>query len=87
MTTRERLHHLLDELPEKDLPAVERLLSEPDLRALLLPPEDESPLSASELEGILDAKREVEEGRVYRFTNVEDAIVWLENGPAPDELR
>ncbi|MCX6020368.1 MAG: hypothetical protein NTZ05_01305 [Chloroflexi bacterium] len=66
MTTRERLHHLLDELPEEDLPAVERFLSEPDLRALLLSPESEPSLSAEEREGILEAKREAEEDRAYK---------------------
>lgn len=77
MTTKERLHQLIDELPDDEFPAVERVLEDPLLRALLCTPEEEEPLSPEEIAGILEAKRDVAAGRVHRFSNVEDLIADL----------
>lgn len=53
--TKERLHHLIDELPESELDAAERVLEylrargrDPLLRALVEAPEDEEPTTAEE---------------------------------------
>ncbi|MGH2532918.1 MAG: hypothetical protein ACRDJW_11525 [Thermomicrobiales bacterium] len=51
MLTRERVHQLIEELPESELPAVERFIeqrratTDPFLRALANAPEDDEPLS------------------------------------------
>ncbi len=83
MTTKEQLHQLIDQLPESDLPGVERLLADPLLRMLLTTPEGEEPLSAAEIAGILEAKRELATGQGRSFQSVEDAIRWLHEGPEP----
>jgi hypothetical protein len=83
MATKERLHQLIDELPEGDLPAVERVLDDPLVRALLVTPEGEPPLTAEEIAGILESRRDKAEGRTRRFSNVEDAVRWLEEGETP----
>ncbi|MBI4497660.1 MAG: hypothetical protein HY689_07175 [Chloroflexi bacterium] len=77
MTTRERLHQLIDALPDDELQAVERVLAEPLLRALLCTPEGEEPLSPEEIAGILEGERDIAAGRVYTFENVEDLIADL----------
>lgn len=85
MATKEQLHDLLDRLPESELPAVERVFEDPLIRALLMTPEGEDPLTPEEIAGLLEAKREVEAGKVHRFSDVQDAIHWLRHGPAPDD--
>ncbi len=51
MQTRDRLHQLIDDLPEADLPAIERFLNgwgasdDSLLRALANAPEDDEPLT------------------------------------------
>jgi len=63
MTTREELHRLVDELPERDLPLAQRLLyglhfdeDDPLLRALLLAPWDDEPESPAEAEFVRKAR-------------------------------
>lgn len=77
MTTKERLHQLVDQLQESSWSAAERVLSDPLVLALLDTPDGEPPLSAKEIAGILEAKKDVAAGRVRRFSNVEDLIADL----------
>lgn len=76
-TTKERIHQLVEQLPESDLAAVERVLDDPLLRALLSTPQDDDPLSPDEISGILEAKRDVAAGRTRSFTSVEELIAEL----------
>lgn len=85
LTTKERLHQLLDELPENELPAVERVFEDPLVRALLNTPEGEDPLTPEEIAGLLEAQREVAAGKAYRFSDVRAAIQWPRHGPPPDD--
>lgn len=72
--TRAQLHELVDRLPEGELAAIERVLDDPLLRALLCAPADEQPLTTEEVSGILEAKRDEREGRTRRFASVEELI-------------
>lgn len=83
MTAKERIHQLVDELPVSEMEAIERVLTDPWVRALLNTPEGEPPLTPGELAGLMQAKKEIEAGEDFRFSNVEDAIRWLHDGPAP----
>lgn len=74
MVTKAQIHELVDRLPESELAAIERVLDDPLLRALLCAPTDEEPLTTDEISGILEAKRDEREGRVRRFASVEELI-------------
>lgn len=73
-TTKDRIHQLVEQLPDNELAAVERVLDDPVLRALLVAPADEEPLTHHEIAGILEARQDVAVGRTRRFTSVEDLI-------------
>lgn len=75
--TKAQIHELVDRLPESELVAIERVLDDPLLRALLCTPSDEEPLSPEEISGILEAKREAGKGRIQRFATVEELIADL----------
>ncbi len=79
MTTKERLHQLVDQLPESELMAAERALTDSFLLALLNTPEGEEPLSAEEIAGIIEGKRDQANGRVLRFSNPDALIDELHN--------
>lgn len=72
--TKAQIHELLDRLPESELSAIERVLDDPLLRALLCAPADEESLTTDEIGGILEAKRDEREGRARRFATVEELI-------------
>src|SRR3954469_5864071 len=64
---RERLHALVDALPEDELADVERLLeglagADPALRAALLAPIDDEPLTDDEITAIDRPKQEIARG-------------------------
>ena len=64
---RDRLHALVDALPERELADVEQLLesfamADPALRAALLAPVDDELLSNSQIASIERSKREVARG-------------------------
>jgi hypothetical protein len=73
MATKERIHRLVDQLPERSRGA-ERVLADPLLRALLTAPDGEEPLTAEEISGILEAKRDAQTGRTRRFRDVDELI-------------
>lgn len=66
--TRETLHHLIDRLPEPELPAAQRyleyLVSSPALRAALLAPLDDEPVTQGDAEAITRAYADIEAGRI-----------------------
>lgn len=71
MTVKERLHALIDDLPESELAAAERYLTylrllaqEPVLRALLTAPVDDEPLTEDDRAALREARDEVAAGRV-----------------------
>ena len=72
--TKAQIHELVDRLPESELAAIERVLDDPLLRALLCTPEDDEPLTSEEIGGILEAKGDAREGRTRRFATVEELI-------------
>lgn len=72
--TKAQIHELVDRLPESELAAIERVLDDPLLRALLATSDDDESLTRGEISGILQAKRDLREGRTRRFATVEQLI-------------
>jgi len=77
MTVKERLHQLVDELPERELHAAERFLeflrhagSDPFLQALALAPEDDERTTEQEDAGAADAWAEYRRGQARPFEEV-----------------
>lgn len=77
MTTKERLHGLIDELPESILPEAERLLEslrsgpkDPVLRAFLEAPADDEPDSPEDAAGDQEAWADLRAGRIYSLEEV-----------------
>lgn len=68
MTTREAIHHLVDDLTDDDLPTAERLLlglritADPVLRSLATAPADDEPDTDEERAALAEALRERESG-------------------------
>jgi predicted transcriptional regulator len=67
---RDRIHRLVDQLPEAELPEVESLLTErrdhadPFLSALANAPEDDEPLTDEDIAALDEAYADVAAGRV-----------------------
>lgn len=67
---RERIHRLVDRLPEEELPVARRVLEgletlgDPVLRALAKAPETDEPLSQGDREALREAESDVRQGRV-----------------------
>jgi hypothetical protein len=77
MTVQERLHQLVDELPESELHVAERFLAylrdvggDPFLRALALAPEDDEPTTAEEDAAAAEAWAEYQRGEARPFEKV-----------------
>ena len=77
MDLKDRLHSLVDGLPESEVPAAERYLeylrlagTDPVLHALLTAPEDDEPETAEEREAVAEARQDIEEGRVFSVDEV-----------------
>jgi hypothetical protein len=69
MGSRERLHRLVEELPEQEVPPAERFLeylrnvgSDPVVRAFLAAPVDSEPLTPEDRHAIRDAEAEIDRG-------------------------
>ena len=78
MTTRDRLYQLIDELPESELPAVERFLearSDPVLRALMDAPIDDELETEQERAAIAEADAQIARGEL-----IDDEDLWAELG-------
>lgn len=76
MTTRERLHWLVDQLKESEWPEVEEYLAvraagdDPVLRALLTAPEDDEPETDEEREAVREALEDIAAGRLIPHEQV-----------------
>lgn len=77
MTRKERLHRLVEELPESELGAAERYLeylrlaaTDPVLHAFLTAPEDDEPESDEERAAVAEAVEDMKEGRVLSLDEV-----------------
>jgi hypothetical protein len=73
--TRDHLHRLIDELPDADLPEVERYLArrgtdDPVLRALANAPEGDEPLTPEEEAAIREGMEAIERGDVLSQAEV-----------------
>jgi predicted transcriptional regulator len=77
--TREKLHTLVDALPERDLADVEQLLerlanADPALRTALLAPLDDEALSEDEIAAIGRAKQEIAHGEYVTDEELDDLL-------------
>ena len=71
MTTKEQIHHLVDDLPESELETAKRVLeglsalavSSPVEAALANAPVDDEPVTAEEAQAIEEGERDVGAGR------------------------
>lgn len=63
MLTRDEIHRLIDAVPEKELPAIARAIEttlDPVVRAVLLAPVDDEPLTDEERALVEEARAEAE---------------------------
>jgi len=81
VTTKERLHRLVDELPDDELQAAERFLEylrltgrDPFLRALLEAPVDDEPLSTAEEAALAEAEEQLARGEGQRWEEVRQRL-------------
>lgn len=80
MQTRDRLHALIDALPEGELPAVERFLTargasdDPFLRALANAPVDDEPLTPEDEAAIQEGLDAIARGDVVTQSEVRRAL-------------
>jgi hypothetical protein len=76
MSTRDRLHRLIDELPESELTTAERFLhylratADPVLRALLEAPLDNEPETDEERQDVQEAREELARREVRTLAEV-----------------
>ena len=73
MTTKEAMHRLIDELPERELEAVHRFAEylrfssqHPAVRAILSAPLDDEPETSEEAEAVREGLSDLAAGRVIR---------------------
>ena len=79
MTTRERLHAILDELPDDMLDAVEAAivdLTEPPYRPLSEAPADDEPLTEEDLEAIREGRAEHARGEYVTNDELKRRMGW-----------
>ncbi len=77
MTTRDELHHLIDELPERDLSLYFGILDkfrhgedDPLLRKLLLAPLDDEPLTGEERAALEEGLEDIRRGRLVSHEEI-----------------
>lgn len=82
MTAKERLHQLIEGLPEGDVPAAERLLiclrdvgTGPLLRALMAAPDDDEPETPEEAKAVALARRELARGEGIPWEDVRSRLL------------
>jgi hypothetical protein len=81
MTTKERLHRLIDQLPERELADAERVLealrahhADPLARKLLTAPGDEEPETEGERLAVAEARGALVRGDVVRDEDVDSEL-------------
>jgi predicted transcriptional regulator len=74
MTTKERLHELVNELTEEEaaraLEFVEQEHEDPLLRAIANAPEDDEPLTADDQEAIAEGRADISAGRLIPLEEI-----------------
>ena len=76
MSLKDRVHHLVDELPEPELTMAERFLqylratADPVLRALLDAPWDDEPETEDERQAVQEARDELARGERHALEDV-----------------
>ena len=76
MTTKEQLHHLVDQLPEREIPTAQRILealrdtSDPVARLLDSAPMDDEPLTNEDRAAIEEGREQVRRGEVRAWAEV-----------------
>ena len=81
MQTRDRIHRLLDDLPEAELSAVEQFLAQrraaadPLLRALADAPTDDEPITPEEETAVAEAYADIAAGRVVSHEEVRQRLL------------
>ncbi|MBI2938965.1 MAG: hypothetical protein HYY04_00890 [Chloroflexi bacterium] len=84
VTTRKKLHRLVDELPADELRAAERYLeylrnmADPLVRALMEAPEDDEPLTHEEDAAVREAEEEIGRGEGIPWANVRRRLLQTE---------
>lgn len=85
MTTKQRLHEIIEQLSDDQLNGVERFLTDPTLAWMFTAPDGEPPLSMDEIVGILIAKQEVAEGKARTFSNIDELLADLHSDEDDEE--
>ena len=77
MAIKDRLHRLVEELPESEISAAERYLEylrlterDPVLHAILTAPEDDEPETDEERVAVAEAREDIKSGRVIGLDEV-----------------
>jgi hypothetical protein len=77
MTGKDRLHELIEELPESSVPAAGRYLEslrqasdDPVLLAFMEAPEDDEPLTPEDIAAIEEANAEIERGELIPWEEI-----------------
>ena len=77
VVTKQDLHNLIDEIPEQEhqaaaeyLQRLRDLAKDPLYQALMNAPIDDEPLTEEDLAAIEEGRRDVREGRTYRWEEV-----------------
>lgn len=90
MTTRDRLHRLVDVLPDADADALERVADalaahalDPAARAALLAPDDDEPETAAERAGVAEALAAYAAGDVVDLATLRAELGPPSPAPAP----
>jgi len=82
MTTKEALHHLVDELPESELTSAHRLLeylhsgADPVLRAFMAAPEDDEAETLEEAAAVREARERLAQGEVVTQEELARELGW-----------
>jgi predicted transcriptional regulator len=77
---KERLHRLVDRVPEEEVHTAERFLEylatseDPVMRALMNAPEDDEPLTDADREALEEGRRALEAGEVVSHEELRKAI-------------
>lgn len=84
MTIKERLHQLIEELPDRELPAAQRFLEylrncgDPVLRAFLEAPEDDEPETPEEAAAVQEALEELAKGETVPWDEARRRLLGTE---------
>ncbi len=81
MPNKDRLHRLIDELPESEVSAAERYLEylplaghDPVVHAILTAPEDDEPETEEERIAVAEGREDIQAGRVVTLEEVKHEL-------------